>query len=502
MPVLVLASFLGTPAAAADDRPAPPPAPAPQNLARVTVPAPAEPVAQALADVADSWLFRRAKAGLQVVDVATGEEVYEKGADELLLPASTMKVLTAAAALHELGPSYRFTTDVYHDGTLSPSGVLKGNLYVKGHGDPTFVVEKLWKLVGDLELSGIERIEGAVVFDDTFHADAPVLPGWYKEADIENGTPYFATLGALSLNGNTAVVVVGPGAEAGSKAEVALETPAAPYVEVDAQVTTGGPGTRRWIQVDREVTETSTRFVLTGSVPVDDAERTWIRRTVADPTAHFMAAFRAQMDAHGIGVTGKFREGTVPATAEHLLSVESPPLASVLMDMNKLSLNFHAEQVLRTLGAERAGDGTTNGGLGVLRSYLTSIGIPEADCVLVNGSGLTRDAKIKASVLTAVLVDMAHDPRVGAEFAASLAISGTDGTLWSRLRDDPGRLRGKTGTIDDVHCLAGYVDAEDGHRYAFAFLVNGIGGRVQAVRDVHDTFAREMFAVGAEAAQP
>jgi len=101
-----------------------------------------------------------------------------------------------------------------------------------------------------------------------------------------------------------------------------------------------------------------------------------------------------------------------------------------------------------------------------------------------------------------VLTDMARDQRVAPEFAASLAIGGTDGTLWSRLRDEPGRLRAKTGTIENVHCLAGYVDAEDGHRYAFAFLVNDHGGRAQAVRDVHDSFARSMFGVHATDPMP
>jgi D-alanyl-D-alanine carboxypeptidase/D-alanyl-D-alanine-endopeptidase (penicillin-binding protein 4) len=295
--------------------------------------------------------------------------------------------------------------------------------------------------------------------------------------------------------------VVSPGAEVGSRARVALETPVKGYLEIDDQVATGGPGTRKWIEVERDVTDASTKFTLTGSVPVDDAERTWIRRTVGDPTQHFVAAFREQLEEQGVAVTGKFREGTVPERTDVLLAVESPPLSAVLMDMNKLSLNFYAEQVLRTLGAETEGDGSTEGGLRAVRAYLDGLGVPEGDAVLVNGSGLSREARVKASVLTAVLVDMGHDTRVGAEFASSLAIAGTDGTLWSRLREDPGRLRAKTGTIDDVHCLAGYVDAASGRRYAFAFLVNGTGPRIQAVRDVHDTFARSMFEVGREGAE-
>lgn len=489
-----LSWMLVLPVASAADRPEAPGAAPSQHM--VALPAPSASIAAALDEVAKSWLFRKADVGLHVVDLSTGEEVFAKGADAPLVPASTMKVVTAAAALHHLGPAWRFTTEVYHDGEIDGAGVLRGNLYVKGHGDPTFVIEKLWKLVWDLELAGIERIEGNVVFDESYHGGGYALPGWNKREDVERGTPYFATLSALSINANTVNLVVGPGAEVGAAARVVLETPTVGYVEIDNQVKTGAPGSRRWVDVTRTATADATRFELTGSVPAGDPERTRIRRTVADPTAHFIAAFRAQMEAQGVAVTGKYRRGELPATAELLMSVESPPLASVLADMNKYSLNFVAEQVLRSLGAEVGGEGTTEGGLRVVSAYLEGLGVPASDFRLVNGSGLSREMRMKASVLTAVLFDMARDPQVGAEFDASLAIGGTDGTLWSRLRDEPGRLRGKTGTLDEVHCLAGYLDSDGGRRYAFAFLVNNHGGRTQAVRDVHDQFARSVSDLG------
>lgn len=450
----------------------------------------------ALAPVASSWLFTKASSGLEVVDVTTGAKVFGRNDDRMLRPASTMKVITSAAALRRLGPAYRFTTDLFYDGEIKPNGVLEGNLYVKGHGDPTMVVEKLWKMVDDLKLAGVEKIVGSVVFDDSFHEKGTVLPGWDKPEDVEKGTSYFSTLSALSLNSNTALLVVRPGAEVGAAARVALETPVLGYVQIDNQVQTGAPHTRKSIEVTREVLPDATKFTLTGSVPVDELDRTTLRRTVADPTAHFIAAFHAKMRERDIDVSGRYSRGTTPTDAKLLLSVDSPPLSQIAAEMNKSSLNFYAEQVLRTLGAEMTGDGSTRGGLAVVGEYLASLGVPPGDAVLINGSGLSRDIRLKPSVLTAVLVDMARDPQIGSEFAASLAISGTDGTLWSRLRDDPGRLRGKTGTLDGVHCLSGYIDNECGHRYAFAFLVNDYGTRLQPVRDVHDTFARQMFRAG------
>ncbi len=492
--MLVSLLLLSLSGARADDRPAPAPPPPSQDLA--TRPAPAWSLSSELEAVEASWVFKKATAGLHVVDLTTGEEVFARGADTRLAPASTMKVLTAAAALHHLGPAFRFTTDVVRVGEVDAAGTLHGDLYVIGHGDPTFVVEKLWKMVLDLKLSGIERIEGSVYFDDTYHPDQAVLPGWHNPDDAARGTPYFSTLGALTLNSNTAVLVVGPGAEVGSPAVVRLETPADGYVEIESEVTTVDATGRKDVRVEREVTPNATKFVVEGTWPVDETERMFVRRTIADPTAHFVAAFREMLESQGVTVTGRFERKAAPSSSEDVLTVESPPLATILADMNKASLNLFAEQVLRTLGAEVKGQGTTEAGLMAVQDYLDGLGIGQEDVVLVNGSGLSRESRIAPSVLTAVLVDMARDPKTAPEFQASLAIGGTDGTLWSRLREDPGRLRGKTGTLDDVVCLTGYLDGANGRRYAFAWLVNDTGGRQQAVRDAQDRLARQVFAAG------
>jgi len=487
--VSVAAAIACLPAHAADRAPMPR-ADAPLSVAR---PAPATDLAPVLSALEKNRLFGYADVGWQVVDLDTGEEVYAHDADAALNPASTMKVVTSATALKVLGPSYRFTTDVYTDGHVDAAGTLKGNLYVEGHGDPTMVVEKLWKLVGDLKLEGIERIEGSVVFDEDFHSGGYQLPGWNKARDIERGPSYFATLSALSLNFNTAALVVGPGAEVGKEARVRLETPAGTAVKVNNEAKTVASSGRRGLVIDREVADDgTTTFTVRGTVPLlDDHDKYY--RTVADPTAQFAGAFRELLGQHGIEVQGGYRRGDTPAGADPVLSLRSRSLATILMDMNKLSNNFIAEQVLRTLGAEVEGEGSTEAGLVVVRRYLDELGVDPDDLQLVNGSGLSREATLKPSVLTAILVDMARDPQVGQEFASSLAIAGYDGTLWSRLRDEPGRLRGKTGTIDGVHCLAGYVEDGRGKRYAFAFMVNDHGGRVRSVKALHDRFARAMF---------
>nr|MBA2321331.1 D-alanyl-D-alanine carboxypeptidase [Deltaproteobacteria bacterium] len=153
------------------------------------------------------------------------------------------------------------------------------------------------------------------------------------------------------------------------------------------------------------------------------------------------------------------------------------------------------EQVLRALGSEVLGaPGTAEKGVAVVEGYLTEIGLEPADYHLVNGSGLSRSISFRPSAMTAVLMDMAHDTKVGPEFESSLAIAGVDGTLSRRIREDPARMRGKTGTLDGVHCLAGYLDASDGERYAFAFFANGDRATSASVKALQDRMARALLA--------
>jgi D-alanyl-D-alanine carboxypeptidase/D-alanyl-D-alanine-endopeptidase (penicillin-binding protein 4) len=242
--------------------------------------------------------------------------------------------------------------------------------------------------------------------------------------------------------------------------------------------------------MDREVDGRTMTLSLTGSVP-QGGESTRYYRSVADPTAYFMAAFAAQMKEQGISVSGRYEEGVTPEDLDLLIQVQSPPLASVLMDMNKYSSNFIAEQVLKAVGAETSDQpGSTLKGIEAISAYLGSLGISDEEYVLVNGSGLSRRIVLRPDHLTAVLTDMAKDAKVSPEFMASLAIGGRDGTLWSRFRGEKqvDRLRGKTGTINGVHCLAGYIDGPNGKTYAFAYLVNRLRGGISRARKAHDQF--------------
>lgn len=466
-------------------------------------PPPSPSIEEVLTPVTEERAFRSFRSSMHMVRVSDGEQVFAQDEERALVPASTMKAVTAATALRNLGPAHRFETEILRTGEVDASGVLRGNLVVRGEGDPSMVVEKLWKLVADLQLEGVERIAGDVIYDDSYHSGGAELPGWGKQEDRERGPAYFATLGALSVNFNTVSLVLRPGAEVGKPARARLETPAEGYVKIDAEeLLTAEGGARYRLEIERIVEDDGTMtFKLVGSVPLD-AETRHFYRTVDNPTRHFMSVFEGLLGRQGIRVDGRHRRGTTPEGATEVVSVRSPALTAILMDMNKFSNNFIAEQVLRAVGAEVRGEGSTAAGVSVVEEYLKSLGLDEKEFSIANGSGLSRQTRLQATHLTAVLLDMVDDPRVGAEFRTSLAIAGTDGTLWRRLVDQPGRLRGKTGTVDGVHCLVGYMEDADGELYAFAFLANDIRGGTGTVKGIHDRLARKIFDVSAPIAVP
>ena len=465
------------------------------------------PLAELLDPLQEDRLFSSADIGIQVVDVATGEEVYAHRADEDFLPASVMKVVTAAAALRTLGPAYRFSTVLLRDEDveIDEEGTLQGDLYVWGGGDPLLVVEQLWKMARELKLAGVNQIDGRLVFDAEYFDDEYLVAGWRKKVDITNGPAYFAPISALTVNYNTTAIVVAPGPEAGEAARVELETPVDLFT-LENEVTTGRLGSRPWMTIEREVDWKSGEitFVLEGNIPM--GEDPWrYYRAVADPKTHFMAVFEEMLDAHGIDVEGRSRLGKAPQDTVALVTWKSSSLQDLLNQMNKNSSNIIAEQVLKAMGAEVHGaPGTTEKGLMVISDYLSSLGIPAEETSLVNGSGLSRQLTLRPSHITAVLMDMHHDRQVGSEFLASLSVGGRDGTLRRRFNDDEhmGRVRGKTGSVNGVYCLAGYIDAGDGQVYAFSFLVNNFSRSSRPVRRLQNRFGESILDINQEEGAP
>jgi D-alanyl-D-alanine carboxypeptidase/D-alanyl-D-alanine-endopeptidase (penicillin-binding protein 4) len=460
-----------------------PPIPAPVTVERPAVaPAPGTEALRAALDAifADKGL-RGASVGIEVADLDRRAVLYSRGAETLLNPASVTKALTSALALTRLGPEYTFTTTLLS--VSEPEGeTLAGDLHLRGAGDPKLVTEQIYKLASNVAALGIRGIHGDLVVDESFFDAVRLGPGWEQD---DSERPYQAPIGAASANFNAVEVLVYPGPKAGAPTRVVTD-PQTAYVKIDSEATTGPAGARTKIKV-RSVPDGNRNVLkVTGKIALrHPGWSTW--RKIDHPPRYLGTLLVEMLGRVGVRLKGKVRVGRVPEGARRLTWIRSPPLGVLLRDMNKVSQNFMAEQILKTVGAQTSGKpGSWENGGRALELFLQELGIPRGTYVFKNGSGLNDVNRFSARQIVKVLAFMYQRFQVAAEYLASLAVAGADGSVKRRLRspDTFRRLRVKTGWLRGVSCLAGYVGTKAGGSLAFAVLLNnlprgGVGHRIQ-----------------------
>lgn len=458
--------------------------------AAAALPDPADP------DARDAWLDDRltailggfpqlgaARVGVSVVDLTTGQALFGSRADLGLNLASNTKVLTSAAALARLGPDFRWRTALYADKWNPETAEIEGDLYIRGRGDPTLKSSELRTLIHDLHMAGVRTIRGGIVFDGSYF-DGVTEPPYFDDQPKERAG-FRAPYGAFNLDQNAVVVVIEPDPAGVDFARVWLEPDVAPYVVLKYDEVMTVPTGRTRLHVETTIKKDKDKTVeleVTGQIRPESPE--WIRRRIDDPVKFTGEILQRALAAEGIKL-GKKKLGkdTVPPRARELAVHDSAPLGEIVRQMNKISNNFYAEALLKTLGAEAiAGVGaprpaTWADGVAEVARYLTEVvGLDPGSFRAGNGSGLFGASQVSAAQLTKVLDAAWRDFRVGPDLAASLAIMGVDGTVRSRLRATPvrGRARVKTGTLASVSSLAGYVAVDSRRVLAFAVIVNDI----------------------------
>jgi serine-type D-Ala-D-Ala carboxypeptidase/endopeptidase (penicillin-binding protein 4) len=433
-----------------------------------------------------------ARVSAQIVSLDDGQVLYARDPDEQLNPASNTKLVTSAAALLRLGPEFRFATDVLTDRPIVRGRA--GTLYVKGRGDPSITTERLQGLVADLWHRGLRQVSD-LVLDDTYFDREAWGPGWEQESSDK---AYAAPVGPLSLNHNSVAIYVAPGEGKNARARVDLEPQAPGYFAVENGVTTVRQGGRRRVIAHTFADGERTRVAVSGRIAAK-ADALVLYRRVSDPTFYFGHAIKQLLQERGIRVSGRVRRGQAPESAVLVNSYDSPELAEIVRDMNKVSSNFIAEMLVKTLGAELRGvPGTWAKGLAVTQDLLAELGIPRGTYQLRNGSGLNDTNRFSAQQMTALLVAVWKRFPVASEFVSSLGIAARDGTMRLRMEgtDAAGRLRAKTGTLDKVTALSGYVQALGGERFVFSILVNDWSGRTTPVISSVDRFGGLLAALG------
>ncbi|MEM1023895.1 MAG: D-alanyl-D-alanine carboxypeptidase/D-alanyl-D-alanine-endopeptidase [Myxococcota bacterium] len=425
-----------------------------------------------------------AQVGVHVRSLDDGRVLFDLEGQTLFNPASNTKLLTTAAALEVLGPSYRFGTEVHRSPAMK-DGVVD-RLYVTGGGDPTLTTEAMFGLVNEIALRGIEGIGGDLVIDDSFFDDVREGPGWEEET----GDPaYAAPVGAFSVNFNTFVLRVTPAEEVGRPARVRV-WPDVGLVDVVVDAVTRGRRTRSRLWAGtKSGRDGKMEVVLRGAIALDAHEGFEIRRRVHDPSRFAGEMMKSLLQMRGIEVKGRVRRGLRPSDAIRVTGHGSPPLATILSKLNKYSNNFMAEQILKTMGAEESkAPGSWASGIAVVERFLKDMGVPEDQYVLGNGSGLNDVNRVTPALVTELLARMHQRFDVRPEFVASLATAGLSGTIHRRFEDTPAetRLRAKTGSLTGVSALSGYVLTHSDELLAFSIMMNGYRGRARPMWNIQD----------------
>ena len=420
---------------------------------------------------------------IYVHDANTDESIVDLNADVLRSPASTMKVLTTFAALDVLGPAYAWQTRAYVSGTLS-KGVLDGDLYLVGGGDPYITTERWWSFVQEMRARGLQRIAGNVVIDNSYFAP---IAGNRGDFDSQPFRSYNVLPDALMVNFQTARFTFTPAPD-GSRIQ-AVVTPSPANLVIKNQLRVGAgkcQGYNRGVVFDTPDATQPDMLVISGAFAASCGTYS-ISRAIMTAPAYAYGTFRTLWEQSGGTIDGTSRLGTLPATATLLHESDSLPLAEIIRLVNKYSNNVMARHLLLTLGAEAFGaPATEQKGRDAIRDWLRTRGVRIPGFALDNGSGLSRTERITARGLGQVLDLAWHSPFMP-ELAASLPLSATDGTVRKRFNSAgmQGRLRLKTGTLEDVSALAGFINAASGKTYVLVIIVNhpgALGGSASAIQ--------------------
>jgi D-alanyl-D-alanine carboxypeptidase/D-alanyl-D-alanine-endopeptidase (penicillin-binding protein 4) len=424
--------------------------------------------------------------GVVVADTASGERLYTKNPETPRNPASNMKLVTAATALVELGADYRMRTTLA--GQIGQDGGVD-TLVLRGEGDPSFSYADLLAMTRRLVELGVRRVERIVV--DGSYFDEHILPPAFEQQPNEVAS-FRAAVGAVSVDRNAYELRVAPGPAADAPANVILRCP--DYFAVESTVTTAASGDPRIIAEQRARGD-QLSLKIGGSVPLG-VRGVGYERRIESPLPYagycLKAALRSQR------VTGALRVsvGAPPEGLPVLVGRESEPLSVLLEPVGKNSDNFYAEMVLKVVGAHSAHrPGSSAAGAERAQSLLEQAGVARGSAKIVNGSGLFRGGAIAPDHLVKVLLLMHADPATRSEYVAQLAVAGKDGTLKGRLTDlaKPRIVRAKTGTLDDVIALSGYVlGPRPEQTLAFSFLLNGVSGKQWQARALADDLVRAL----------
>jgi D-alanyl-D-alanine carboxypeptidase/D-alanyl-D-alanine-endopeptidase (penicillin-binding protein 4) len=446
--------------------------------------------------------------GLLIVDAETGETLYELNADKYFVPASNMKLFTTALALAKLGPDYRFHTTLETRGSVSSEGLLTGDLFLVGRGDPNLSNRKfpydlkeefdgppektLAELADALAAKGIKGIAGDVVGDDSYFPREAYPNGWEIDDMVWE---YGAAVSAIVVDDNTVTLTLTAAESAGAPVQAAVAPSTSDFI-VQNDVVTSAAEVKSDLTLTRE--PNSRIVVVRGTMPAHGTPRKLVL-AIHDPAGHAAALLTRLLAERGVNVSGVSRSmhnaEAVEASPRAVLAEHvSVPLGDSVKLVNKISQNLHTEMLLRAAARSAAVWSTPEDLMRFPADFYAAAGIAPGDVIQTDGSGLSRHDLVTPRAVAALLKYAQGQPWF-APYFASLPVAGVDGTLEALMKNTPsaGRIHAKTGSVEHVRTRSGFADTPGGRRLIFSFLSNNQGGKNHEASDALDGLCQAMI---------
>lgn len=429
-----------------------------------------------LAEAIKSNGFNSEGLGLYIRAIDATEPLVAYGADTPLNPASVIKLVTTAAALARLGSGYHWSTDVWYTGPIQ-AGKLDGNLYFHGNGDPYMTPERFWLLLNRVLIYGVHTITGDILLDNTYFSPAPIN---YAAFDEQPYRTYNVGPNALLVGFQATEFHFNPG----DRHVEIIPFPDSPKLRIVNQVKLVDSNCGAWqknLTLATKTIKDVLQVTFTGRYAKSCEKRELFRR-VSDSENHFQHFFLPLWRQLGGSFNGQIKEGKLPDNAKLIIKGESISLAEAVRMINKFSNNVMTQQVLLSLGAQLKGPpGTTEKGIQAVTDWLNENHLADHSLKLDNGAGLSRDTRVSAALLGRLL-HFVFQQTYMPEFISSLPVSGYDGSMAHRFQDEPvvGHAHMKTGLLDFVQTMAGYVTTASGRRYVVVLLHNHERAHTQA----------------------
>ncbi len=452
--------------------------------------------------ISDSSMIN-ASAGVCVINTVSMETVIEHNSLKSLTPASILKLITSASALETLGPGFTFRTTLGYTGTLDPvTGILTGDLVIKGGGDPALGSDYFYdhygnfidKWVDIVTGRGIKTIEGKIIADDSRYDYQPVPARWQWE---DTGNYYGAGAFGLSVFDNTCRVHL-ISSDSGSVPLIHYIKPPQYSYTFTNRLVSEGSSDRGYIFS----APYSTSGWISGTIPVNNDDFV-LKGSIADPPLLLARILDHRLDSAGIVIRNKPSTTRLEGSGNEALltpvaELISPPLEKIIDILNRESVNLYAEHLIKEMGIARFNEGTTAAGIKAVEEFLEKAGIPLSGMFIEDGSGLSKVNGINPEGMSRLLYYMKKESRFSDRFISSLPVAGKEGTLKNYFTDPvfDMRMRAKSGSMQRVRCYAGYLTTMAGNELAFCIMVNNYSGNPLRIIKAIEQFLKELMLYG------